>query len=377
MIPMCQLVRARRATDQTCVLEIMNQRYRRGRCSAGHTLLEMVLAMAAATILLGGMASTIFLAGRSLDINDSTTIDTLEAGETLGDVTVDLQNASSFTERAATAVTLTTPDRDGDDLPETIRYAWSGTAADPLMIQCNGGAASTLISDVQDLNFTYATRLVVGTGFAKGIMDNANLLFVVTSATSPTIQETARQALFESWYFAVTRIDVNASQTEFDAAAAINDVAYISEDVLSSDLNTKLRDAALGVVNEEQALNDEFGTSSSGATRTKSHIDIVDDTHYITSGFSIGSHQIYSWNVEAIVITGTVARDLQVLGKYGNDNTLAVLESGDKLYDNDKAAGRRVQLPWGGNSFDVTALNEDGLLLMRRAVEWAAGFDSL
>jgi hypothetical protein len=36
------------------------------------------------------------------------------------------------------------------------------------------------------------------------------------------------------------------------------------------------------------------------------------------------------------------------------------------------AAGRRVQLPWGFDSFDFNALNVDGRTIMQRAIEWAA-----
>jgi hypothetical protein len=37
------------------------------------------------------------------------------------------------------------------------------------------------------------------------------------------------------------------------------------------------------------------------------------------------------------------------------------------------AAGKRVQLPWGASGFDINALNADGLTIMQRALEWAAG----
>jgi hypothetical protein len=64
----------------------------------------------------------------------------------------DLQTAKSFTERTATAVTFTVPDRDGDNIDETIRYAWAGTPGDPLTYQLNGGTATTLADDVQQFN---------------------------------------------------------------------------------------------------------------------------------------------------------------------------------------------------------------------------------
>jgi hypothetical protein len=60
----------------------------------------------------------------------------------------DLEFALAFSEQTATAMTFTVPDRDGDLLAETIRYAWSGTPGDPLTRQINEGAVATMLEDV-------------------------------------------------------------------------------------------------------------------------------------------------------------------------------------------------------------------------------------
>ena len=49
-----------------------------------------------------------------------------------------------------------------------------------------------------------------------------------------------------------------------------------------------------------------------------------------------------------------------------------VLETGWELYGGGAAAGRRVQLPWGQDGFDVSQLKKKGQTIMQRSIEWAA-----
>ena len=143
---------------------------------SGHTLIELVMAMSAATMLMGGLASTIYISSRALDSGGSAPVQTFRAAETLDDVMADLQYATSITERTANAVTFDVPDRDGDDMPETIRYSWSGTPGDPLSMEYNGGAAAVLMENVQQFNLNYLLRSVTGMGFAQGVIADDGLV---------------------------------------------------------------------------------------------------------------------------------------------------------------------------------------------------------
>ena len=51
------------------------------------------------------------------------------ASTVLCDLMADVGMALSFSERSTKAITFTVPDRNGDSLVETIRYAWSGRPA--------------------------------------------------------------------------------------------------------------------------------------------------------------------------------------------------------------------------------------------------------
>ena len=68
----------------------------------------------------------------------------------------------------------------------------------------------------------------------------ADVLFVVVDPANLNAQEDAKKALMESWDFTVNLIDESDSQANFDAAIAANDVAYIPQDINSSNLGLKL-----------------------------------------------------------------------------------------------------------------------------------------
>jgi hypothetical protein len=51
-------------------------------------------------------------------------------------------------------------DRDGDEVPETIRYAWSGTGGTPLTRQYNGGTVVSILTDVRQFSLTYNLKTI-------------------------------------------------------------------------------------------------------------------------------------------------------------------------------------------------------------------------
>ncbi len=198
------------------------------------------------------------------------------------------------------------------------------------------------------------------------------LLFVVSDPLKLTAQDVLKKEEIENWGYSVTPIGADGSQTAFRSEAKGHDVAYITEEIFSSDLGTKLKDTYIGIVSEEPALTDEFGIASNTGRTDRTTLTIVDDGHYITSGFSTGSPTLFSSLQHATYIQGTKAPGLRVLGRWSGYDSLIVFEGGAVLTDDASAAGRRVQLPWGGDSFQFNSLTADGKLLMRRAVEWAS-----
>jgi len=209
-------------------------------------------------------------------------------------------------------------------------------------------------------------------GIGVDKVSSANLLLVVVNPSSLTTQETAKKTLFESWGYAVNLIDESDNQTDFDAAVAVNDVVYITEDVTSGSVNTKLVNAAIGVVTEEANLSDEFGFSTGinwgSATDLK-----IENTHYITQPLVAGIVTILTATESLAGLVGPFGPDIEVIGGSVAGSGLATLEPGDSILGGGAAAGRRVFLPWGGDDFNVNHLNADGLTILQRSLEWGAG----
>jgi len=203
-----------------------------------------------------------------------------------------------------------------------------------------------------------------------------NMLMVVVNPSSLTTQETARRQLFESWGYLVSLIDQSDSQANFDNAVSVNPIAYVSEEIDPAELSSKLNDTIIGVVNEDAGMVVEFALSQNYLLQNLAQVDINDNSHYITEPFAIGLLDFVDASQPVHMLSGIGAPGLSVLGQgfdgIGNwEPSLAVIETGGLLWGGDSAAGRRVQLPWGGDAFDVNALNDDGRTIMRRAIEWA------
>lgn len=128
-------------------------RSRHGR--AAFTLAELIVAVAVMSVLITGLASAIVIAGHALPGREGTAAALNSAGSATDELIEELRAAIWVTERTVTSITFTVPDRDGDGTPERIRYAWSGTAGDPLTSEYNGGGSNIVLDDVHEFALWY------------------------------------------------------------------------------------------------------------------------------------------------------------------------------------------------------------------------------
>lgn len=270
-------------------------------------------------------------------------------------------------------ISYTSPDLSSVIQEVVNRSDWA--SGNHLAIVCTSSTAGGRRAHSYDSVPGSSPRLIIEyTPFPRPVVPN--LLYVVTSASSPTAQELKREEWLKWWAYTVTRISANASQASFNTAAAVNDVAFVSETITSSDLNTKLKNAALGIVTDEPALIDDFALADTVATTGASNFAIASNAHYITSPFSVGSLTLFSSPPPSLELAGTVASEAIMLGSFSNlAQGLVTIEAGGTLVDGTRAAGRRVFLPWSAGS-DYNNLNSNGQTLLRRSLEWAAGLQS-
>ena len=209
--------------------------------------------------------------------------------------------------------------------------------------------------------------------------DVVGKILLVTSGSSLNSEETARKSQFESWGYAVTTIEDSSSQSAFNTAASNVDVVYIPSTVQSYDVSSKCKNFSVGVVSEERRIDNAMGFSTNeGWESNETQTSILVNSHPITSGFSTGYVTIVNSSQPMVLMNSTVASSMTVLSNKpsaGNGNMLGAIEAGDTLADATVAAGRRVRMPWGGDSFQWSALNSNGLLIAQQAIEWAAGLD--
>lgn len=203
-----------------------------------------------------------------------------------------------------------------------------------------------------------------------------NLLMVVADPANLTTQETTKLALMESWGYVVSLIDESAAGADYEAALPVNDVVFVSKDVTASRVGDKLSASPIGVVAEDNELSHELGLAQSIAWTTGTEIEIRDVSHYITSPLSLGDVAVFTSSQPLAYLTGGQSEDLDLLASVttaGGEAVLVAVEQGGERWDELASLdARRVQLPWGSDSFDLASLNDEGRTLYRRALEWAA-----
>lgn len=228
----------------------------------------------------------------------------------------------------------------------------------------------SVVATFEGVTHRVSARVTAATGSTK------NLLLIAGNGSSPSATDREKRDLFESWGYTVTLLDDRASQSAYDAALVGQDVVYVSEEVSSGNVNSKLRSTTLGVVNDEPFLHDDFRVSTGHARHDNNttSIDIADNSHYITSVFSVGTLEIYNTSDRVRSNSYAQALGTEVLadgpGLLLEEPVLMVTET-DAMLTLGTAAGRRVMFP-AGDRFRVTNLTEDGLTLLQRSLEWAA-----
>lgn len=143
-------------------------RGRRRNSSGGFTLLELLVAMLAASVLLAGLSSALFLTIQATQPDVGGHDSTLRGSQALVDLSGELRFAKAFTLRTDKAVEFTVADRSGEGDDETIRWQWSGVAGDPLTRQYNGGTVVDVLDNVHDFQLSYNIKSLTTTQQGSG-----------------------------------------------------------------------------------------------------------------------------------------------------------------------------------------------------------------
>ncbi|QNN22330.1 hypothetical protein HED60_08610 [Planctomycetales bacterium ZRK34] len=201
------------------------------------------------------------------------------------------------------------------------------------------------------------------------------IILICSDSENPEATDATRKGLMEEFGWAVTMLADDDVNSKFDEEAADAKAVYISATANANQIATKVTATPLGVVNEQKDLVDNLGFASSSGQRREDAVDIIDNTHEITSVFPIGELTICTSSQSLLRFNGSLSDDLYDLAtRPGVDSQkmLGALDAGKLRHDGDTSPGRRVQLPWAySSSFDPNTLNDNGKTIMERSLLWA------
>jgi hypothetical protein len=177
----------------------------------------------------------------------------------------------------------------------------------------------------------------------------------------------------ELGHIVTTINDDNTNKIDFSKF----DVIVTSESV-SSSKTASLKNAKIGILTVEGVHYDELQMAKSGdSSQGNKYVQIRDFSHYITQDFEQttkkikvassdnGAGYMEYWNENHSEVKSLV-------DYYDSKKSkLLVVEVGDNLYNGDKASERRAF--YGAQLF--TNLNENGVKLFDRSLEWVAHLD--
>ncbi len=123
---------------------------RNGRRS-GVTMLELMVTLPSATVLIGAMAMCITIMMRAKSQDDTLFRSTYELSNAATQIASDIESAVSHVSSSTTHIEFVVPDRNGDGLPEQMRYEWGGATganANKILWKYNQEPLSVLFDDV-------------------------------------------------------------------------------------------------------------------------------------------------------------------------------------------------------------------------------------
>ena len=162
------------------------------------------------------------------------------------------------------------------------------------------------------------------------------------------------------------------SATSADADG--KDAVVISSTVSSGDVRKKYHNAAVGVLNWEEALmktsEGDFQMASSTSKPSATQLTIVDDAHPLAAGLT-GTVTVYDSSQTMSTGTGTLAPGVVVIAEVAGSSSskgIYAVEQGGELLDASNAPARRVMFFLENDG--ASALTDDGLALFDGAVAW-------
>ena len=118
---------------------------------SGVSMLELMITLPTATVLIGAMAMCITVMMRAKSQDDFLFRSTYDLSNTATQIASDIESAVSHVSSSTTHIEFVVPDRNGDGLPEQLRYEWGGATganANKILWKYNQEPLSVLFDEV-------------------------------------------------------------------------------------------------------------------------------------------------------------------------------------------------------------------------------------
>ncbi|MCU7870564.1 MAG: DNRLRE domain-containing protein [Candidatus Thiodiazotropha sp. (ex Lucinoma borealis)] len=226
-------------------------------------------------------------------------------------------------------------------------------------------------SNWPSLSITYACECGVACLTPQG--SGKVLMVVDLNYLSLRPEDRQKKETLISWGYDV---DHNDDQLLWLSNFADYDAIYVSATASDNILVDQLKYKPNGIIYELVEQNNDLGMASGVDWPVGTDITIVDTSHEITAPFAAGPLTIKTAAGRLSTLSSPAAADAQILAEVGSTGGLVALETDAALGGDavgEYAAGRRVMLPVGLTiDDDWRHLNNNGLLLIQRAIEWGA-----
>jgi len=149
--------------------ELKTQNSKLKTLDAGVTLIELLVSIAITTVLMLAIGTCLLIATQAMPNANGPANQIIVTSEVAKQLATELQHAVSINSRSATMIEFTVADRDADEVPEVIRYEWSGTPGDPLTRRYNGGSVIEVLDSVQEFNLSYDLETIQAKNYLRVI----------------------------------------------------------------------------------------------------------------------------------------------------------------------------------------------------------------
>jgi hypothetical protein len=205
---------------------------------------------------------------------------------------------------------------------------------------------------------------------SSNIYHNPVIRFIVSSPTSPPLDDRTIKGVLEGYDYTVNYYDDNSSHP----GAITEDLILISGTVVPSLIGAAYRNSAVPVLilSKDVMPNMELADSG-GSVPSQTNIKVINTGNHTTSFLSTGSNYVASSIPFGYVTGNVIGIKLASINSDTNKSTIVAIEKNTLDQLGVAVPARRAFMFISSGTY--TNLNDSGMTVFKRGVEWTLGAD--